>query len=76
MNNMYYFFDMASEFHFGKYRGQSFWSVIIEDKSYIYWCINNIPEFIISKRLLWQIRDLCPDFIVTSNFLNHVCQVH
>ena len=72
MNNSYYFDDIASVFLFGKHRGKSLWSVISEDNSYVYWCINNIPEFIISKETLKQIRELFPMFIVTSSFANHI----
>lgn len=68
----YYFDDVASLFRFGKYRGKPLWSVISEDESYVYWCINNIPEFTISKETLKQIRALFPMFIVTSGFSNHI----
>ena len=71
-NDSYYFDNIASVFRFGKHRGKSLWSVISEDDSYVYWCLNNIPEFTISKETLKQIRALFPLFIVTSNFTNNI----
>lgn len=72
MNDTYFFKDIASVFHFGKHKGKSLWNVLLEDESYIYWCIDNIPEFTISKDALIQIRALLPMFIVTSGFANHI----
>lgn len=71
-NNSYYFDNIASVFGFGKYRGMPLGYVISQDSSYIYWCINNIPEFTISKETLEQIRGLFPMFIITKSFSNHI----
>jgi len=68
----YYFDDIASVFCFGKHKGDTLWSVIQEDESYVYWCVNNIPNFIISIETLKQIRSIFPMFIITSNFLSHI----
>lgn len=75
-NNLYYFESIASVFHFGKHRGNALCSVILEDESYIYWCINNIPEFTLGIQTLRQIRELFPKFIVTSNFASHIGESH
>ena len=72
MSNSYYFDNIASVFRFGKHRGKSLWNVISEDDSYVYWCINNIPEFMLSNEALKQIREVFPEFIVTSNFSGHI----
>ena len=72
MSNSYYFDNIASVFRFGKHRGKSLWNVISEDDSYVYWCINNIPEFMLSDEALKQIREIFPEFIVTSNFFGHI----
>lgn len=71
-SDSYYFEDISSVYCFGKHRGKSLWSVIAEDESYVYWCINNIPDFTISKETLTQIRVLFPMFIITSNFSDHI----
>ncbi len=71
-NDLYLFDDISSVFRFGKYRGKSLWSVISENESYVYWCVNNIPEFTISTETLKQIRILFPMFIITNNFSYHI----
>jgi hypothetical protein len=72
IDNPYYFEDITSKFQFGKYEGKSLWRVISENDSYVYWCINNIPDFTISHEALEQIRSLFPEFIITQNFSDHI----
>lgn len=71
-SNSYYFEDISTVFRFGKYCGRPLWSVISKEESYVYWCINNIAEFTLSKEAIKQIRMLFPMFIITSNFTNHI----
>lgn len=71
-SNSYYFEDISTVFRFGKYCGRPLWSVISKDESYVYWCINNIAEFTLSKEAIKQIRMLFPMFIITSKFSNHI----
>lgn len=72
MKDKFYFENITSVFCFGKHRGESLWSVIHKDQSYVYWCMNNISEFVVSEETLSQIRELFPDFIIPQNFLPHV----
>lgn len=72
MKDKFYFENITSVFCFGKHRGESLWSVIHKDQSYVYWCMNNISEFVVSEETLSQIRELFPDFIIPQNFLSHV----
>lgn len=72
MSNIYYFNTVFSIFHFGKHKGEPLFNILQEDSSYIYWCVNNIPEFIISEEALGQIRGLLPSFIITENFKSHI----
>ena len=71
-NDSYFFENIGSVFCFGKHRGKPLWSVISENESYVYWCINNIPDFTLSREALQQIRALFPMFIITSNFYGHI----
>ena len=71
-NDKYYFDSIASIFCFGKYKGESLWSVILKDKSYIYWCVNNISDFIIDRDALSQIRELFPELIIPLSFSTHI----
>lgn len=72
MTNSYYFADISSDFQFGKHYGTPLAIIIKQNPSYIYWCINNIPSFTISPKALEQIRMLFPQFIITSDFSNHI----
>lgn len=68
----YYFDDISTVFTFGKHYGEPLCSVISHSPSYIYWCINTIQRFRISKETLQQIRVLFPDFLITDNFRDHI----
>jgi len=72
MREGYHFEDISSTFSFGKYKNQPLCRVIEEDSQYIYWCINNIPEFSISINCLNQIRMVFPMFIITISFFHHI----
>lgn len=71
MTDLYYFEDISSTFKFGKYKGEPLYFIIWRYPSYIYWCIDNISDFIISPNTLDQIRLLFPNFIVTQEFYYH-----
>lgn len=72
MSDFYYFETVFSTINFGKHKGEPLFNILQEDSSYIYWCINNIPEFTISEETLRQIRGLLPSFIITENFESHI----
>ena len=71
-SDLYYLEDITSAFRFGKHKGESLCSVISNNPSYVYWCVNTIPEFRISYEALGEIRELFPRFIITSNFESHI----
>ena len=76
MSDYYFFETIFSAFQFGKYKGKPLFSILQEDSSYIYWCVNNIPEFTISEETLSQIRGLLPSFIITENFESHIGEIY
>ena len=75
-NDSYFFDNISSVFRFGKHRGMSLWSVLSEYESYVYWCIDNIPKFTLSKETMKQIRTLLPMFVITPNFSNHIGELN
>lgn len=75
-NDSYFFDNISSVFRFGKHRGMSLWSVLSENESYVYWCIDNIPKFTLSKETMKQIRTLLPMFVITPNFSNHIGELN
>ena len=72
----YCFEDITDSFGFVKYKGLALCDVLMEDPSYIYWCVNTIPFFTLSEEVLQQIRDLFPKFIITEEFVNHTKSFH
>ena len=39
----------TTTFPFGKYRGKSVFSVLVEDVRYISWCIENVAGFVLDE---------------------------
>lgn len=68
----YYFEDLGDSFEFGKYKGELLCDIIASAPSYIYYCINNIPDFTISVKVLDEIQQLFPEFIITEQFGKHI----
>lgn len=68
----YYFESIGDSFEFGKHQGELLCDVIAEDPSYIYFCINNIPNFRITESVLHDIKKLFPSFIITVAFKSHI----
>ena len=71
-----HFISTAAEFNFGKHRGRSLSDVIERDPSYIYWCANTIPEFSINYRTILEIEKLFPNFILSQEFIEKVCDYY
>ena len=44
----------------------------MDDPTYIYWCINTIPNFGLNKEVIKQVSELYPNYIITEKFKNHV----
>lgn len=41
-------YQLGEVFNFGKYKGISVEVVILTDPGYIQWCLDNIPQFVLS----------------------------
>lgn len=72
MTKIYFFNSIYDPFLFGKYYYRTLFEILCEDKSYFYWCINNLPNFFISHEALQQIRDIFPKIIIPFSFVGHV----
>ncbi len=60
------FYDIDSEFTFGKYEGETIREVFEKDPKYIDFCFNNIDEFYVSPDVLKELRQLNPKFNVQN----------
>ncbi len=43
-------FNLNSKFTFGKYKGKEVEPIIVQDPTYVKWCINNVEFFELSDR--------------------------
>jgi hypothetical protein len=50
------FYDVDSEFTFGKYEGKTLKEVFEKDPKYIDFCFNNIDEFYVSPTVLKELK--------------------
>ncbi len=60
------FYDIDSEFTFGKYEGKTIKEVFESDPKYIDFCFNNIDEFYVSPDVMKELRSLDPRFAATN----------
>ena len=72
MNEKYFIDDVAFVFSFGKHKGETLFTVITQDESYLYWCVNNIKEITFTRDVLEQIEKLFPEFYITEKFYSHL----
>ena len=65
---MIYPAGLGTVFNFGKYKGRTVESVILEDPSYINWCMENVEKFSMNEdcKTLFSMQDwedyIAPDF--------------
>lgn len=52
------FYDVESEFTFGKYEGKTLQEVFEKDPKYIDFCFNNYDEFYVSPDVMKELRNL------------------
>lgn len=71
-NKLYQFDDIFDVFSFGKHYGKNLFEVLLTNPTYLYWCINNIDNFSISTKVLQQIKEMFPSFIITESFGCHI----
>ena len=72
VKNRVYFYNITDKLQFGRHKGQELGDVILDDPTYIYWCINTIPNFGLNKEVIKQVSELYPNYIITEKFKNHV----
>lgn len=76
MENRYYISKIEKKLDFGKHNGELFCDVLVEDPTYIYWCIQNIPEFSLSPEVVKQIMDFNSSIILPISILYKIGLEH
>ena len=60
------FYNLDTEFTFGKHNGKNLDQVIITDSSYVNWCIIKLDHFFISEVEIENIKQKHPDFTISK----------
>jgi hypothetical protein len=60
------FYDLETQFTFGKYNGLAIAQVIAIQPAYISWCLNNLDHFFMSKEIQYHIKTTSPDFDINE----------
>jgi hypothetical protein len=60
------FYDLETQFTFGKYNGLTLEQVIEKNPGYISWCLNNLDHFFMSKEIQYVIKTTSPEFDINE----------
>ena len=60
------FYDLDTEFTFGKFEGNTVRQILDLQPSYLDWCAINLDHFYISENVIEEIKIIKPDFILTE----------
>lgn len=60
------FYNLDTEFTFGKYEGNTVRQVLVLEPSYLDWCAINLDHFYLSEGVLEEIKTIKPDFVLTE----------
>lgn len=60
------FYDLDTEFTFGKFEGNTVRQILDLQPSYLDWCAVNLDHFYISKNVIEEIKTIKPDFALTE----------
>lgn len=60
------FYDLDTEFTFGKYEGKTVRQILNLQSSYLDWCAINLDHFYLSNQMIEEIKSIKPDFIISD----------
>ncbi|NJK84515.1 MAG: hypothetical protein HC912_12710 [Saprospiraceae bacterium] len=60
------FYNLDTEFTFGKFEGKTVREVLDVQHSYIDWCAINLDHFYISDEVIDEIKEIVPDFSISE----------
>lgn len=60
------FYDLDTEFTFGKFEGNTVRQILDLQPSYLDWCAVNLDHFYISENVIEEIKTIKPDFALTE----------
>jgi len=78
LENDIQFYDLSSEFNFGKYKGQTISQMINNDPDYLLWCVINVDWFALNQRIFtnnWESLKACPYIYIALEYLMIKCLI-
>lgn len=60
------FYDLNTEFSFGKFEGKTVREILDLQSSYLDWCAINLDYFYITENVITKIKTIKPDFALTT----------
>lgn len=68
------FYNLDTEFTFGKFEGKTVREVLDIQHSYIDWCAINLDHFFISDEVIEEIKSIVPDFSISEEGQNKLSE--
>lgn len=68
------FYNLDTEFTFGKFEGKTVREVLDIQHSYIDWCAINLDHFFISDEVIEEIKSIVPDFSISEDGQNKLSE--
>jgi hypothetical protein len=68
------FYNLDTEFTFGKFEGKTVREILNIQPSYIDWCAINLDHFFISHEVIEEIKSIIPDFSISEEGQNKLLE--
>lgn len=68
------FYNLDTEFTFGKFKGKTVREVLDIQHSYIDWCAINLDHFFISDEVIEEIKTIVPNFSISEEGTNKLSE--
>jgi hypothetical protein len=68
------FYNLDTEFTFGKFKGKTVREVLDIQHSYIDWCAINLDHFFISDEVIKEIKSIVPNFSISEEAQNKLSE--
>lgn len=70
------FYNLDTEFTFGKFAGSTIRQIIHTQPTYLNWCVINLDHFYISEEIIEEIKSIKPDFKLSEEGIQKLKEKH
>ncbi len=67
-----HFNSIVDKFSFGKYKECSLADVLVFNRSYFYWCLDNVEEITFSNNVISEIKRFYPYIIIPEDISSKI----